>query len=220
MALIRRDIFFIFAQGHFLYINVVANWQKGHMKTIAIIGVLIILTMDTYAQEDQKRTEWLDKNYEEDYKSINDKDRVAIRFSWWRAFEKFTIIRIENIPTRIFNSDSSDTKVFQKYYAVSKTYHDDLNDYENRKYYLFDQHVTEINTEDFEKFIELIDRLKIMTKKSKKILMTDGSNWDIEISKDGKYFQLNTNNPDEATKTFGAEMIRLSGLKIDKDKIY
>ncbi len=190
------------------------------MKTITIIGILFFITLDCYAQEDNKRTEWLVKNYEENYKEIKAKDRVAIRFSWWRAFDNFTIIRIENIPTRVFNSDSSDSKVFQKYYAVCKTYLDDLNDYDNGKPYLFDQKVTEIRTEDFDKFIELIDQLKIMTKNSEKVLMTDGSNWDIEISKNGKYYRFDTNNPDKATKTLGLEMIRLSGLKIEKEKIY
>lgn len=176
--------------------------------------------MDSFGQDDQKRADWLIKNYEESYEKITDKERVAIRFSWWRAFDGFTVIRVENIPTRVFNADSSYSKVLSRHVAVYKTYHDDLNDYKGLRPYLFDQRVTEINQEQFDNLLALINRLDVLTKDSKRIVTPDGSNWDIEIFKNGQYHRYHTNDPDDETKTLGIELIKLSGLKVDKDKIY
>lgn len=192
------------------------------MRTITTLGILIcgLLTLDSFGQDDQKRTNWLIKNCEESYEKITDKERVAIRFSWWRAFDGFIIIRVENIPTRVFNADSSYSKVLSRHVAIYKTFYDDLNDYKGSRPYLFDQRVTEIKQEQFDNLLDLINRLDLLSKNSKKIVTTDGSNWNIEVYKNGQYHRYDTNDPDDATKTVGIEMIKLSGLKVDKDKIY
>ncbi len=189
------------------------------VKSFILILGLLVTTLDNFGQG-LKRTDFLQRIHEENYQEILNKDRIAVRFIWTRSFDQLIVIRIENIPRRVRDSSSSDTKVFQKYYVTAKTYLDDLNSYGQEKIGLFDQKVTELNEKEFHEFVRLVDKLKITEKKSVDDLIEDGSIWDFELNINGNYFRLDTNSPDDETKSLGLEMIRLSGLKVKKDKIY
>jgi hypothetical protein len=198
--------------------------KKNGLLCFFLIGIILSVFGQEESKEEEEeelRTNWLRKIHEEDYKEITDKNRMVVRFIWNRSFDNLIVIRIENVQKGVVvDSISGDYGLVQKYCVISKTFLGDLYIYGTKERNFYNQSVNEISKDDFQKFTDLINKLKIKQKKSVRYQIEDGSDWDFEIVVNGEYFRLDTNSPDNETKTLGLEMIKLSGLKIEKSKIY
>jgi hypothetical protein len=126
-----------------------------------LIFLLLIMNLDSLGQNDPSRINWLKEINEENYEEITNKDRLAIRLIWRRAFDNLIVIRIENVQKGVvIDSASGDYGLEQRYCVISKTHLNDLYIYGTKKKDFYNQNVKEITKEDFQKFMRIKDQTK------------------------------------------------------------
>lgn len=181
---------------------------------------------------DQKAQLFYKRNYEEDYRTLHDTARVALRFFWWRAFHPFVIIRIENRP-QVWDS-AGVRKVYEEWFA---TYKQDVarlnNDCPVRKNdrcfgkplpFVHRQGVEILPVNCQPALLAMLDSVDFwhLPADTTKEAHTDGSNWTLQVYYKGRYRELSTNTTAarHPLKSICRRMIKLSGYLVKPDEIY
>jgi len=179
----------------------------------------------------QGRQVYLVRNNEEDYEKLTDTARIALRFSWWRAFHPYIVVRVENRP-EVYDS-SGVRKLYEEWFALSKENIMRLNhDCPVRRGdkcfgkpfpFVHQQKVVLLKTNETPSVVKQLDAMGFWQMKSEYNspgIHTDGSNWTLEVFYKGKYKVVTTDIPNESIKQLCLEMLKMSGYKLKANEIY
>ncbi|WP_375416402.1 hypothetical protein [uncultured Hymenobacter sp.] len=178
----------------------------------------------------QQKLVYLVRNNEEDYEKLKDTNRVALRFFWWRAFNPYVVVRVENRP-QIYDS-SGVRKLYQEWFALYKEDITQLNDdcpvrKENKCFgkpfpFVHQQQVAILPLNETTAIINKLNTIGFWQMKPEynRGIHTDGSNWILEVYYKGRYKQVEVDLSAHPVKDVCLEMLRLTGKKLDPKEIY
>ena len=174
---------------------------------------------------------YLVRNNEEDYERLADTARIALRFSWWRAFHPYVVIRVENRP-EVYDS-SGVRKLHEEWFALSKENIMRLNhDCPIRRGdkcfgkpfpFVHQQKLTLLKVNEMPSVVKRLEAIRFWQMKSEYNspgVQTDGSNWTLEVSYKGRYKVVSTDIPNKLIKEICLEMLKASGYKPKANEIY
>lgn len=171
----------------------------------------------------QRQQVYLARNNEEDYTKLRDTARIMLRFFWWRAFDPYVVVRLENRP-EIYDS-SRVRRIYQEWFAlykedISRLNHDcpvRINERCTGKPYPFvhQQHVELLPVNKTPAILKMLDSIGFW--KMKPVYQagphTDGSDWMLEVYYKGKYKQVSTDRQQHPLKAVCLRLLQLSGYK-------
>ncbi|GAA4382709.1 hypothetical protein GCM10023186_23340 [Hymenobacter koreensis] len=185
---------------------------------------------NTKLTPEQRAQVFYKRNYEEDYRELRDTSRVVLRFFWWRAFDPFVIVRLEN---RLELQDSASTwKRYEEWFA---TYKEDISRLnhdcpvrKNGKCYgkphpfIHRQGVQILPVNQTPALLAALDSMDFwnMRKEYPADAHTDGSNWTLQVYYKGKYREVTTNRERHPIKSVCLRLLKLSGYPVKPERIY
>ena len=180
---------------------------------------------------EQSKQVYLVRNNEEDYEKLTDTARVALRFSWWRAFNPYLVVRVENRPE--IRDSSGVRRLYEEWFALYKEDIRRLNHdcpvEENGKCsgkalpFVHQQNIVLLKANQAPHVVSELNALGFWQMKSEYNspgIQTDGSSWTLEVFYKGKYKVVTTDIPNDSIKRLCLEMLRMSGYKPKTNQIY
>lgn len=170
------------------------------------------------------------RNNEEDYEKLTDTARIALRFSWYRSFHHYVVVRVENRP-EIYDSNGT-RKLNEEWFALYKEDISRLNhDCPVRKGercfgkpfpHMHQQQVALLETNKMPLVVQKLEAIKFWQMQHKYMSgpHTDGSDWTLEVYYKGKYKAISVDVKNYPVKDLCLEMLKLTGYKIKKDEVY
>lgn len=170
------------------------------------------------------------RNNEEDYEKLTDTTRIALRFSWYRSFHHYVVVRIENRPE--IRDSSGTRKLYEEWFALYKENLSRLNhDCPVKKGekcfgkpfpYVHQQQVALLETNKTPLVVKKLKAMKFwqMQRNYSTGPHADGSDWTLEVYYKGKYKVVSVDVEKHPVKDLCLEMLRLTGYKIKKNEVY
>ena len=215
-----------------LLLSACAGEKSGPEDPVTPIGHAWMDTgrFNTKLSEEQRQQVFYHRNNEEDYQTLQDTSRIALRFFWSRSFDPFVIIRLENRP-EYYNSAGLNRR-YEEWFAMYKEPIQRLNhDCPVRQNdrcsgrvapYVHQQGVQILPVNQTPALLVALDSVGFWKMKPAYPAgpHTDGSNWTLQVYYKGKYKEVTTDLPDHPLKLICLRMIRLSKYPVKKDRIY
>jgi len=218
-----------------IFFLVACDTKKAEVKSVTLTSdtawIDTVRFNDNLTPEQSKQV-YYKRNFEEDYKQIEDTARVALRFFWYRSFHPYTVVRIENRPENYMADSSGKQAVYTEWFAVYKINIQRLNhDCPARKGdkcsgkvrpYLWQQNVNLLLVNKTPAIIAALDSIKFWNMKEvyASPAHTDGSNWTLQVYYHGKYHEVSTDMQSHPIKQICLRMLKLSGYKLKSREIY
>ena len=171
------------------------------------------------------------RNNEEDYEKLIDTARIVLRFSWWRAFHPYVVVRVENRPE--IRDSSGVRKLYEEWFAlykgdISRLNHDCPVEKDGKCFgkplpFIHQQHVVLLKANEIPHIVKELDAMRFWQMKpsyNSRTPHTDGSNWTLEVFYKGKYKVVTTDIPNKSIKRLCLEMLTMSGYKPKANGIY
>ena len=170
------------------------------------------------------------RNNEEDYEKLTDTARIALRFSWWRAFHHYVVVRVENRPE--IRDSSGVRNLYEEWFALYKENIQRLNHdcpvqkdgkcFGRPLPYVHQQNVVLLKENVMPHVVGELNAIGFWQMKpvNNSPPHTDGSSWTLEVFYKGKYKVVTTDMPNEPFKKLCLEMVKMSGYKPKPEEIY
>lgn len=170
------------------------------------------------------------RNNEENYENLTDTARIALRFSWYRSFHHYVVVRVENRPE--IRDSSGTRKLYEEWFAlykenVSRLNHDCPVKKGERCFgkpfpYVHQQQVGLLETNKTPPVVQKLEVMKFwqMQRNYNSGPHTDGSDWTLEVYYKGKYKVVSVDVKNHPVKDLCLEMLKLTGYKIKKNEVY
>lgn len=180
--------------------------------------------------EAQRQQVYFVRNNEEDYEKLTDTARIALRFSWWRAFHPYVVVRVENRPE--IRDSSGVHKLYEEWLAlykenITRLNHDCPVQKDGKCFgkplpFLHQQNVVMLKANEVPHIVRQLDAMGFWQMKPayESGPHTDGSSWTLEVFYKGRYKVVTTNIPNDSVKQLCLEMLRISNYKAKANEIY
>ena len=199
-------------------------------------GINLLAWIDTVRfnsnlTEAQSKQVYFVRNNEEDYEKLTDTARIALRFSWWRAFHPYMVVSIENRPE--IRDSSGVRKLYEEWFAlykqdITRLNHDCPVEKDGKCFgkplpFIHQQNVILLKSNEVPQIIKELDAMGFWQMKptyNSQVSHIDGSDWTLEVFYKGKYKLVTTNIPNKSIKRLCLEMLKMSGYKPKANEIY
>lgn len=214
---------------------VACDTKKVEVKSVAITNnkawIDTVRFNDNLTPEQRKQV-YYKRNFEENYKQIEDTTRVALRFFWYRSFHPYTVVKLENRPQGEVDDSTKKIITYAEWFATYKIDVPRLNRdcpvrrngkcYGDLRPFVWQQNVNVLPPNKTPALIAALDSIGFWRMKAQYLSgpHTDGSNWTLEVYYRGKYHEVSTDMQSHPIKQICLRMLKLSGYKLKSREIY